>query len=89
MKGAKGSQIYYPNIHMGFPGGSVVKNPPAMQETWSGSLSQKDSQEKEMTTHSRTLAWKNPWMEEPGRLQSTGSQRVGRLSDFHFTMCIC
>ena len=40
--------------------------------------------EKEMTTHSNTLAWKIPWMEEPGRLQSTGSLRVG-LSDFTFT----
>ena len=38
--------------------------------------------EKEMATHSSTLAWKIPWMEEPGRLQSMGSQRVGQLSDF-------
>ena len=42
--------------------------------------------EKVMATHSRTLAWKIPWMEEPGRLQSMGSQRVGHiLSDFTFT----
>ena len=59
MRGVKGSQIHSPNIHMGFPGGSVVKNPPAMQETWSGSLSQKDSLEKEMTTHSSILPGKS------------------------------
>ena len=41
--------------------------------------------EKEMTTHSSTLAWKISWMEEPGRLQSMGSQRVGQLNDFTFT----
>ena len=50
---------------------------PAMQETWVHSLGQEDPLEKEMATHSVTLAWKIPWMEQPGRLQSTGSQRVG------------
>ena len=55
----------------GFPGGSEFKVP-AMQETWVQSL----DQEKEMATHSSTLAWRIPWMEEPGRLQSMGSQRV-------------
>ena len=54
-----------------------VKHLPAMQETWVRSLAQEDPLEKEMATHSSTLAWKTPWMEEPGRLQSTGSQRVG------------
>ena len=50
---------------------------PAMQETSVRSLGQEDPLEKEMATHSSILAWKIPWMEEPGRLQSMGSQRVG------------
>ena len=62
---------------MGFPGGSVVKNLPAKQETLVGFLGQEDSLEKEMATHSSILAWRIPWMEEPGRLQSTGSHRIG------------
>ena len=48
-----------------------------MRETWDGSLGQEDPLEKEMAAHSSTLAWKMPWMVEPGRLQSMGSQRVG------------
>ena len=55
----------------------MVKNLPAMQETWVQSLGWKDPLEKKMATHSSTLAWKLPWMEEPGGLQSMGSQRVG------------
>ena len=55
----------------------MVKRLPAMRETWVQSLGWEDPLEKEMATHSSTLAWKIPWMEEPGRLQSTGSQRVG------------
>ena len=55
----------------------LVKNPPAMRETWGQSLVQEDPLEKEMATQSRTLAWKIPWTEEPGRLQSRGLQRVG------------
>ena len=54
-----------------------VTHLPTMQETWSQSLGQEDLLEKEMATHSSILAWKIPWMEEPGRLQSMGSQRVG------------
>ena len=50
---------------------------PPMRETWVRSLGQKVSLEKEMVTHSSILAWKIPWREKPGRLQSTGSQRVG------------
>ena len=50
---------------------------PAMQETRVRFLGREDPLEKEMATHSSTLAWKIPWMEEPGRLQSMGSQRVG------------
>ena len=55
----------------------TVKHLPAMRETRIQSLGQKDLLEKEMATHSSFLAWKIPWMEEPGRLQSMGSQRVG------------
>ena len=55
----------------------IVKHLPAMWETWVLSLGREDPLEKEMATHSSTLAWKIPWTEEPGRLQSTGSQRVG------------
>ena len=60
----------------GIPGGSVVKNPPAMQETRVRSLGQEDSLEKEMATHSSILDWKIPWTEELGRLQPLGLQRV-------------
>ena len=54
-----------------------VKNLPAVQETWVPSLGWEDPLEKEMATHSSILAWKIPWTEEPGGLQSMGSQRVG------------
>ena len=54
----------------------TVKRLPAMQETWVRSLGQKNTLEKEMATHSSTLAWKIPWTEEPGGLQSMGLQRV-------------
>ena len=54
-----------------------LKRLPARQETRVQSLGQEDPLEKEMATHSSILAWKIPWMEELGRLQSTGSQRVG------------
>ena len=62
---------------LGFPGGSVVKNPPAKQERWVWSLGQEDPLEKEIETHSSILAWEIPWTEKPGGLQSMGSQRVG------------
>ena len=55
----------------------MVKNLPAMQETQVKSLGWEDPLEKEMATHSRTLAWRIPWTKEPGRLQSMGLQRVG------------
>ena len=55
----------------------MVKCLPAVQETWVQSLGWEDPLQKEMATHSSTLAWKIPWTEEPGRLQSMGSQRVG------------
>ena len=54
----------------------TAKNPRAKQETWVRSLGWEDPLEKEMATHSSVLAWRSPWTEEPGRLQSRGSQRV-------------
>ena len=54
-----------------------LKHLPAMRETWVRSLGPEDPLEKEMETHSSILAWEIPWMEEPGGLQSMGSQRVG------------
>ena len=54
-----------------------LKHLPGMRETQVRSLGQEDPLEKEMATHSSTLAWRIPWTEEPGRLQSMGSQRVG------------
>ena len=58
------------------PVAQMVKHLSTMQETWVQSLSWEDPLE-EMTIHSRTIAWKISWTEEPGRLQSMGSQRVG------------
>ena len=62
---------------MGFPRGSAVKNLPAMQNTQVRSLGQEDLLEEGMATHSCIVAWRIPWTEEPGGLQSMGSQRVG------------
>ena len=60
----------------------IVKNLPAMQETWVQSLDREDPLEKEMATHFTILAWEIPWIEEPGRLQSMGSQKSRtQLSD--------
>ena len=55
----------------------LVKHVPAMQETWVRSLAWKDSLKKGMASHSSVLAWRIPWTEEPGRLQSMESQKVG------------
>ena len=55
----------------------MINNLPAMRETWIPSLGWEDPLEKEMETQASTLAWKIPWTEEPGMLQSVGSQRVG------------
>ena len=60
-----------------FPVAQMVKNLPAMQETRVQSLGQEDPLEKEMVIHSSILAWRIPWTEEPGGLQSMGSHRVG------------
>ena len=54
-----------------------LKHLPAMREIWVRSLGRKDPLQKEMATHSSILGWRIPWTEEPGGLQSTGSQRVG------------
>ena len=59
----------------GFPSGSAVKNLLALQETRVQSLGWEDPLEKEMTAHPSILAWEIPWTEEPGRLQSMGSQK--------------
>ena len=72
-------------MQLGFPGVIILKNPPAsardtrekMQEMWVQSLGQEDPLEQEMATHSSILAWRIPWTEEPGGLQSMGSQRIG------------
>ena len=68
-------------VSLGFRGGSAVKNLPAMQETQEvqvQSLGWEDSLEEGMATHSSILAWRIPWTEEPGVLQSMWLQRVGR-----------
>ena len=62
---------------MVFSVAQMVKHLPTMWEAWVQFLGWEDLLEKEMATHSGILAWKIPWMEEPGRLQSMGSQRVG------------
>ena len=62
---------------MAFLVAQTVKRLPAMRETWVRFLGWEDPLEKEMATHSSTLAWKIPWMEEPGGPQSMGSLRVG------------
>ena len=68
----------------------TVKRLPARWKTWVQSLGQEDPLEKEMATHSSTLAWKIPRMEEPGGLQSMGSQRVGHdsVTSLHLSFSI-
>ena len=66
---------HYPH-KWGFSGGSSIKNPPEMQETWVQYLGWEDPLEKEMATHSSIVSWEIPWTEEPSRLQSMGWQRV-------------
>ena len=80
--------IYY-KIYFNFPGGAsgkepvcqslaqMVKNLPAMRETWVQSLGWEDPPEKEMAAHTSILAWRIPWTEEAGKLQSIRLQRVG------------
>ena len=59
----------------------MLKNLPAMRETWVRSLGQEDSLEEGTATHSSILAWRIPWSEEPGGLQSMGSRSQTRLGD--------
>ena len=66
----------------------TIKRLPTMWETWVQSLDQEDLLEKEMATHSSILAWKIPWTEEPGRLQSMGLQSRTRLSDFTHSLTV-
>ena len=76
----------------GFPCGSAVKHLPVMQEMqelWVWWLSQKDPLEEGMTTHSSFLAWRMPWTEKPGRLQSIGLQRVGHDWSNWVPMHVC
>ena len=79
MKSDRERQILYGGLRG--KGASLVaqrlKCLPGMQETWAQSLGREDPLEKEIATHSSTLAWRIPWREKPGRLQSMGSQRVG------------
>ena len=81
----------YMQIIRGFPGGSDGKESPAIQETWVQSLGQEDPLEKGMATHSSILAWKIPWTEEPGGMQSMGmqteSETTGLLS-MYTRVCI-
>ena len=80
MKNGKGERIIICLIPSVSPKASLVaqsvKSLPAVQETQVQSQSQEDPLEKKMATHSSILAWRLPWTEEPGELQSTGSQRV-------------
>ena len=68
--------LYTKKVTRSFPVAQMVKILPAMQETQVQSLGQEDPLEEGMATHSRILAWRIPWTEEPGRLQCMGSQRV-------------
>ena len=63
-------------VVLGFPGGSVVKNPPANAGDMGWSQVQEDPLEREMATHSSILTWEIPWTEEIGGVQTMGSQRV-------------
>ena len=65
-----------------------VKRLPTMWETWVRFLGRDDPLEKEMATHSSTLAWKIPWMEEPGRLQPWGCKESDTTERLHFTSLI-
>ena len=72
----KGKRCGYNCIPLGFSGGSSVKNLSAVRETWVRSLGRESPLEEGMATHSIILAWRIPWTEEPGGLQSMGSQEL-------------
>ena len=73
-----------PGVGEGFPGGSDMKNLPAVQETQVPSPGREDPLEKGMATHSSTLAWRIPWTEGPGGLQSMGSRGSDTTEQLHF-----
>ena len=75
-------------IMSGLPGGSAVKNLPAMQETQAWSLGQEGALQEGVATHSSMLAWRIPWTEEPGGLQFTGLQRDATEDWVHTTTFI-
>ena len=82
------SASIFPDIQIGFLGGSDSKNLPAIQETRVQSLSREDSLEKGMATHSSILAWRSPWTEESGRLYSPwGCEESGRTERLSNTVC--
>ena len=66
----------------------TIKHLPTMRETQVQSVGQEDPPEKDMATHSSTLAWKIPWTEEPDRLESMGSHTIERLHSLHFSLAI-
>ena len=77
-------------MSQGFPRSSVVKNPSAVQETWIPSLGREDPLEKGLATCSSILAWRIPWTEDPGGLQSVLSQTVGHnLATNTFDQLLC
>ena len=78
--------LLLPSFLGGFFGSSDSKESSSRLETWDQSLGWEDPLEEGMTTHSSILAWRIPWTEEPGGLQSMGSQSQTRLSDFHFSL---
>ena len=82
--------VFLRNLHTNSLVAQMVKYLPAMQETWVQSLGQEDPLEKEMATHSSTLAWKITWTEEPCRPQSMGLQRVGHdwVTSLHFILIL-
>ena len=72
----------------GFPSGLIIKNLSAVEETWVWFLGWENPMEERMFTHSSVLAWRIPWTEEPGSLQSMVSQRVGQTKVTEHT-CMC
>ena len=72
-----------------FLGGSVIKNPPAVQETWVQFLGLEDPLEKGMATHSSILVGRIPWTEEPGRLQSMGRKESDTAERLYLTSSLC
>ena len=81
------NSVYLPLLY-GLPGGSVLRIHPAIQETRVWSLGGEDPLEEEMETHSSILAWRIPWTEDPGGLQSLEAHRVGRDWAWAFSITI-